>query len=167
MQTQLTKQDILELFKESDRRFSQWLREGLQESHREFEERLAGSLRARKEPQKQFDKRLERASAKSRKEFNKKLGELTDTWGRFVEELVKPNSVELFNKRGIEVSAIFQGVLGKKDNKDFYQIDLFLVNDGYADKYAYKNGLFVLCQRGNMVEIVNDEKFKPREWKIA
>ena len=32
--------------------------------------------------------------------------------------------------------------------------------------YAYKNGLFVLRQKGSLVEIVNDEKFVPREWKV-
>ena len=41
-----------------------------------------------------------------------------------------------------------------------------IIIDGDADKYAYKNGLFVLRQKGNIVGIVNDEKFKPGEWKI-
>ena len=259
---ELTKQDILELFKESDRRFSMWLREGLEESRikfdkelaesrKEFEERLRKEAIAREESRikieqdlarsrmkieeelaasrkkfeedlakssKEFDRRLEKALAKSRKEFNKKLGELTGTWGRFVEELVKPNSVELFRQRGVEVSTLYQGITAKKDGEDLYQIDLFLVNDtqaiavevkstlkvsdvdehlerlekireyppkhfelrgvsllgavagliidGDADKYAYKKGLFVLRQKGNIVEIVNDKKFKPKEWKI-
>ena len=262
---QLTKQDILELFKESDRRFSMWLREGLEESRRAFDERLAKEALERKKSRREFDERLakealereesrikieqdlarsrmrleqeladsrrefdrrleksrkefERDLKKSRKEFNKKIGELTGTWGRFVEELVKPKSVELFRNRGIEVTTIFPGVIGKKDNEDFYQIDLFLINDtqaiavevkstlkvvdvdehlerlekirkyppkrfdlkgvkllgavaaiiidGDADKYAYKKGLFVLRQKGNIVEIVNDRKFKPKEWLI-
>ena len=34
-----------------------------------------------------------------------------------------------------------------------------------ADKYAYRKGLFVLTLSGeNMVVILNDEKFKPKEW---
>lgn len=35
-----------------------------------------------------------------------------------------------------------------------------------ADRYAYKNGLYVLRQKGNIVEIVNDPSFKPKEWRV-
>jgi len=41
-----------------------------------------------------------------------------------------------------------------------------MIVEGEADKYAYRKGLFVLRQKGNIVEIVNDEKFKPKEWKV-
>jgi len=33
-----------------------------------------------------------------------------------------------------------------------------------ADKYAYRQGLFVLAQSGENIVILNDEKFKPRVW---
>jgi len=35
-----------------------------------------------------------------------------------------------------------------------------------ADLYAYRKGLFVLRQKGNIVEIVNDKKFQPVEWIV-
>ena len=41
-----------------------------------------------------------------------------------------------------------------------------MIVEGEADKYAYSKGLFVLRQKGNIVEIVNDSKFKPKEWKV-
>ena len=41
-----------------------------------------------------------------------------------------------------------------------------MIVEGEADKYAYKKGLFVLRQKGNIVEIVNDFKFKPKEWTV-
>ena len=41
-----------------------------------------------------------------------------------------------------------------------------MIIENQADRYAYKNGLFVLRQKGNLVEIVNDEKFIPKEWKV-
>jgi len=41
-----------------------------------------------------------------------------------------------------------------------------MIVEGEADKYAYKKGLYVLCQKGNIVEIANDDKFKPKEWKV-
>ncbi|MBF0378507.1 MAG: DUF3782 domain-containing protein [Desulfamplus sp.] len=31
-------------------------------------------------------------------------------------------------------------------------------------KYAYKKGLFVLCQKGDTMVILNDDKFKPALW---
>ena len=31
-------------------------------------------------------------------------------------------------------------------------------------RYAYKKGLFVLCQKGDSMVILNDDKFKPAEW---
>jgi len=40
-----------------------------------------------------------------------------------------------------------------------------MIIDGDADKYAYRKGLYVLRQKGNIVEIVNDDKFQPKEWK--
>ena len=33
-----------------------------------------------------------------------------------------------------------------------------------VDRYAYRKGLFVLKSRGGLIEIANDEKFKPRVW---
>lgn len=35
-----------------------------------------------------------------------------------------------------------------------------------ADKYAYRKGLFVLKQKGELMEIANDDDFAPREWVI-
>ena len=37
------------------------------------------------------------------------------------------------------------------------------IEDG-ADRYAYRQGLFVLAQSGDTVQIMNDEQFKPRDW---
>ncbi len=41
-----------------------------------------------------------------------------------------------------------------------------MIVENDADRYAYKHGLFVLRQKGNLVEIMNDEKFIPKEWKV-
>ena len=39
-----------------------------------------------------------------------------------------------------------------------------IVIEEEADKYAYRKGLFVITQTGEMVKILNDEKFKPKLW---
>ena len=192
MKTELTKQDILEL---------------LDRQSREFHSRLLES-----------EKSLEKNMEKSRREFDKRLGELAGTWGKFVAEMVKPKIIELFKEKGIEIRAALQNVMGFKGNERYYEIDLLLINseiavaveiksslgvddvkehldrlekiqkvqpervnlggvtlygavagmiiENDADRYAYKKGLFVLRQRGNLVEIMNDDKFVPSEWKV-
>lgn len=35
---------------------------------------------------------------------------------------------------------------------------------GKADRYAYQHGLFVLGQTDDTVTILNDDKFRPKEW---
>ena len=135
-----------------------------------------------------------------------------------MEELIEPNSINLFRERGIDVSHSAQNIKGEKDGQIYYQIDLLLYNekfvvvievknnlkvvdidehldrlekikrtppaiinlrgktilgavagivvDEFADKYAFKKGLFVLRQKGNIVKISNKKGFKPKEWKI-
>ncbi|MCK6619075.1 MAG: DUF3782 domain-containing protein [Calditrichia bacterium] len=39
-----------------------------------------------------------------------------------------------------------------------------IVIEAGADRFAYKNGLFVIGQTGETVKVLNDRKFKPREW---
>jgi hypothetical protein len=38
------------------------------------------------------------------------------------------------------------------------------VIDEGADKFAYKRELFVIAHGGKSVRILNDGKFKPRQW---
>lgn len=33
-----------------------------------------------------------------------------------------------------------------------------------ADKFAYRQGLFVIAQAGETVHLLNDEKFQPKHW---
>lgn len=40
-----------------------------------------------------------------------------------------------------------------------------IVIDEGSDKYAYRRGLFVIAQTGETVKILNDEKFRPKEWQ--
>jgi PII-like signaling protein len=199
METVLTYESVLELIKQQSILFNQNL-------DRERQERELSN--------KKFNENLE----KSRLEFDKKLGEITGTWGKFVEGLVQPKIVEMFQEKGIEIRTSLQNVKGYLGKKEHYQIDLLLINstiavvvevkstfgisevnehlkrmekiqkvqpdridlkgvtlygavagmliESEADKYAYRKGLYVLKQKGNLVEIVNDSKFQPKEWKV-
>ena len=51
----------------------------------------------------------------------------TSQWGRLLESLVEPGSVQLFNDRGINVTMVSPRVRGKKNGKQ-YEIDLLLAN---------------------------------------
>ncbi len=207
METELTKQDILELFKEQSSQYQL----NLEISRKEFDEKLdKGIEKSRKE----FDDEIK----KSRKEFDKKLGEITGTWGKFVESMVQPKIVEMFQTRGVAIEMSAQSVKGFKNGQVYYEIDILLVNsdtavavevkstltledvkehlerlekikeikpklfnlsgmtvfgavagmviENNADRYAYRNGLFVLKQKGTIVEIMNDSDFKAREWRV-
>jgi predicted AAA+ superfamily ATPase len=39
-----------------------------------------------------------------------------------------------------------------------------IVIDEDADKFAYRQGLFVMAQSGEAVKILNDEQFRPKHW---
>ncbi|NEW84632.1 MAG: hypothetical protein GZ094_20005 [Mariniphaga sp.] len=62
-------------------------------------------------------------------------------------QLVQPDRINL---HGVTLYGAVAGMIVEND----------------ADRYAYKQGLFVLRQKGNLVEIINDENFIPKEWKI-
>lgn len=49
------------------------------------------------------------------------------------------------------------------DRKIYGAVAGIVIEEG-ADRYAYKKGLFVIAQKGEMVEILNDKKFVPRSW---
>ncbi len=147
------------------------------------------------------------------KETDKKIDKLIGTWGLFVEGLVKPAALKLFQERGIDVEEIWQGETAGKNGQDVMEIGLLLTNGEYtvlievkttlkvndvkehierlnrfkecipryadskvigavagiviskgADKFAYKQGLFVIAQSGDTVKILNDKNFKPKEW---
>jgi hypothetical protein len=38
--------------------------------------------------------------------------------------------------------------------------------DKGVDRFAYKNGLFVIGQTGDNVRILNDKKFRPRSFAV-
>ena len=63
---------------------------------------------------------------KSRAEFDKRLGELADTWGKFVAEMVQPKIVELFHTRNIQINTSLQNAKGYIGDKRHYEIDLLL-----------------------------------------
>lgn len=194
-----------------------------QEAANRAEERrlLAEEMRLRDEQE--AKKRAEReAEAKaSRMDFDKRMKELSkqiggqaNRLGEFVQEMVRPAAVRLFQERGLPVHQVLPNMEGtSRDDTVEIEIDLVVVNtqvliaveckshltqeavdehlerlavfkrcfpqfEGYTvlgavagmvmskevGRYAHKNGLFVLAQSGNGIEIRNPSGFCGKEW---
>jgi len=178
-----TLEEVWKLFRETDRKF--------QESDRRFQE-------------------LERLL----KEQTKKMGEMNNRLGEFVESIVQPGIVRLFQERNIPIHKIYPNVSAENEELGLAtEIDFLVVNNDrcalvevksklniddvndhiermgkfkplfpeYADKkayaavaamiipkdvakYAYRKGFFVIAQKGDNIEFLNDKQFKPKAW---
>ncbi|MBW8051220.1 MAG: DUF3782 domain-containing protein [Cytophagales bacterium] len=62
------------------------------------------------------------------KEISKLAGLFTTQWGKLVEALVKPGTLELFKKRGIKVNQFSTNTLSHRKGETM-EIDVLLVND--------------------------------------
>ncbi|NEX16509.1 MAG: DUF3782 domain-containing protein [Halochromatium sp.] len=118
-----TLEDVWRMFQETDR----LLKESAQETDRRFQE----TDRRFQETDRRFqetDRQLQETSRLVR-QVSKNLGELGNRLGEFVEHLVAPAAVRLFQDQGIEVHAVYPGVTADR-NGEALEIDLLVVNDG-------------------------------------
>ncbi|MFM8333549.1 MAG: DUF3782 domain-containing protein [Candidatus Methylumidiphilus sp.] len=195
----ITKEEVWEMFREVARR-SQETERMLQESAREARERSV-----------ELDRKFQETDRKI-KEITQSIGRLGNRLGEFVEEMVRPAVVRIFQARGIAVHEVHRRVSSKRDGEEM-EVDLLVVNDtdavaievkselSVADvkehvermarfkkmfphyrgfnvmgavaamvvpedvaKFAYRQGLFVLGQSGESVEIRNGLDFQPTVW---
>ena len=58
----------------------------------------------------------------------------------------------------------FRQFFPEYNHKQLYGAVAGIEIEGGADKYAYRQGLFVLAQRGENVAILNDTDFQPKTW---
>ncbi len=218
MSDPVTLEDIYALFQrsqeEADRRFAEAdhqatkfradFEPSLAESRADFDRRMA-------ESKVEADKRLAKAEAIAA-QANQAVNNLSSRWGRFVENIVAPAALRLFQDQGMAVQEIYQRVRSARGNLNL-EIDILLVDDDVAvaievksrlnqdsvrqvlrsleqfkvafpryasyrlygavaaieidkdvDTYAYNQGLFVIQQSGNSVEISNKSGFVPHAW---
>jgi hypothetical protein len=206
-QQPITIDDIYALFRTSQEE----LKEDFRISREEYDRRLAESKTERDRCAAEASRSIE-ALSRSVAETTRAVNGLTSRWGRFVEELVEPAVVRMFQERGIDVKEKHPRVSVKRENVAM-EIDILVVdttdvvlvecksrlsrddvndfienlekfkiafpayknyqaygavagieiNEG-VDRYAYQKGLFVIRPSGDTVEIVNDQKFKPKTW---
>ncbi|TVR57253.1 MAG: DUF3782 domain-containing protein [Candidatus Competibacteraceae bacterium] len=197
-----TYEDILTLFRETDRKFQETDRK-FQETDRKFQELM--------DAQKETDRKFQETDRKFQ-ETSKLVSNLGGQWGLFVENQVAPACERVFGERGIPVQMVSQRVK-KRRGGDTLEIDVLVVNAGHvvvvevksslsvedvreflddlrrfrdffpeyadwqvhgavagmriedgADRYAYRQGLFVLAPTGDTIKILNDPRFQPKTW---
>jgi hypothetical protein len=185
-----TFEDVWRMFQETDRKFQETDRK-FQETDRKFQE---------------TDRKIQ--------EVTQNLGRLGNRLGDFVEELVKPGLVRVFQGRGLKVHRTMQNLVCRDDHDRYLaQVDLVAVDSdtviavecksqfaaedvtehlerlalfkgcwpeyrtytllgGVAamvlpedvGRFAYRQGLYVLAQSGETLEIRNDARFTARTW---
>ena len=214
---------------EADRRAAQSkadFEKSIAESRAEFKQRMAQSRAEFERRMAEADQQAAQPAAKTRAEAEKRLARaeaiaaqanqavnnLSSRWGRFVENLVAPAALRLFQDQGMAVQEVYQRVRSARKNRHL-EIDILVVNDDVAvvievksrlnqdsvrqvlrcleqfkeafphyaryrlygavaaieidkdvDTYAHNQGLFVIQQSGDSVEISNTPGFTPRVW---
>lgn len=200
-------------FQETERRFQETERL-MKEQSQDFQETklfLKAQSEETNRKMQETDRKMQETDRKI-KEVTTSIGRLGNKLGDFVEEMVRPAAVRLFQEQGIAVHEVHQNVSARRVDGAI-EVDLLVVNDGdavaieckstlgiddvnehlarlgklkqllptYANKrvlgavtgmvipdnvaqYAYRNGLYVIGQTGDHLQIRNDAGFCPRVW---
>ena len=234
-QSPLTFQDVWRMFQENAQSFKEterFMKERAAETERSFKEterlmkerdaetslRFKETERSFKETERLMKDRDAETALRFKetdrivKNLSKNIGDLGNRLGEFVEHMVAPAVVRLFQAEGIEVHEVHPGLESKR-NGEGIEIDLLVVNDGtlvvvecksnltcaHVDEhlvrmekfkrllplyknhkalgavaamvmidsvkdYAHSQGLYVLCQSGDSVEVSSPTGFQPKYW---
>lgn len=119
----------------------EWLRESAQEFDRrsrefdrrsqEFDQRSQEFNRRSQEIDERFDKQSQEFNERFDKisQEIKRLSNLyTTQWGRLMEALIEPGSVELFRTRGVDVRTVAPRVKSQRNGRNF-EVDLLLEDE--------------------------------------
>ena len=163
----ITLDDFYALFRESERQRQETervLRQSFEISRQEFDRSKADFDRRIAESKEEFDRSKEefdRRMAESKEEFdrskeeydrriakteriaaqaNEAVNNLSSRWGRFVENLVAPAVLKLFQERGILVERTYQRMRAPRGKQNL-EIDIFAVNHDVAIVIEVKSRL--------------------------
>jgi len=131
-------EDVWRMFQETDRQMKETDRRmqetdrRMQETERQMKERAAENERQMKERAAENERQMKERAAENDlmlKNLSKRLGDIGNRLGEFVEHMVSPAVVRLFQARGIVVHEVHPGVEAKRGGEAI-EIDLLVVNDG-------------------------------------
>lgn len=131
----LSADDIWRMFAETDRKIQEsdrQLKARIEETGRELKARFEETDRMLKARSDETDRLLKARSDETDykiRELSRNLGDIGNRLGDFVEHMIEPTVVRLFQKQGIEVHEVHSCVHAKR-NGEAIEIDLLVVNDG-------------------------------------
>ncbi|MCX8085749.1 MAG: hypothetical protein N3C63_02480 [Rhodocyclaceae bacterium] len=98
-------------------------------------------IRELRESGKETDRRMQETDRQIR-ELKRQLGDLGNRVGQFVQDMVQPAVVRLFQARGIPVHRVYPNALAKNDEGEaILEIDLLVINGDHAIAVECKSRL--------------------------
>ena len=135
----ITYEQVLELIAQTGLQLAATDRQ-LAETNRQLAE-TDKQIRALSAETKEQIRALSAETDKQIRETSRKVGEITDTLGRFAEHQVRPKILELFRSRNIELEETLSNIVIQREGKFWMEIDLLLVNSIYSIVVEVKNTL--------------------------
>jgi hypothetical protein len=134
---QPTLEDVWKLFQESDKK--------IKENNEKLTQEISRVSREVEKVNKELSIEVEKVNKELSIEVEKvstSVGRLSNRLGQFIEEMVYPAAVRLFQERGIDIHEVYRGVEGKR-NGEGIEIDLLVVNDGDVVAIECKSNLSI------------------------
>ncbi len=144
-------------FQETDRRFQDTERL-LKERSRETDRKIVETGRQLQETRELIEC-LSRENAQRMRELDRQLGQLGNRLGEFVQEMVRPALVQIFQSRGLRVHRTMRDMVCRDDGGQLVaQVDLLVIDNDTA--------IAVECKSHLSVDDVNEhldrlDRFKP------
>jgi len=142
MSTPVTLEDIFQIFQrsqaEADRRFAEADRRAAEADRRAAEAKAEADRRAAEWEREFAAYRAENALIIKR--LDKTIEGLTSRWGRFVENIVAPAVLHLFQEKGFQVQEVYQRVRSARGSRHL-EIDILVVDDDVAIVVEVKSRL--------------------------
>ncbi|MGD1855948.1 MAG: hypothetical protein ACFB2W_17035 [Leptolyngbyaceae cyanobacterium] len=110
-----------------------------QRSQEEADRRFAEADRRAAESKAEFDERIAKSEAIAA-QANQAVNSLSSRWGRFVENIVAPAALRLFQEQGMAVQEVYQRVRSARGNRNL-EIDILVVDDDVAVAIEVKSRL--------------------------
>ncbi len=157
--------EIWQLFRETDARFKE-TNEQFREQFKEIEERFKETDKQFKETDKRFAK-TERSIEKMSQKIDQLAGMFSQQWGRLIEALIRPDSVRLFQERGIQVHFVSPRVKRERGSETM-ELDLMLLNDNELVVIEVKSTLKVDDVTDFLEDLAQFKRFFPeyREYRL-
>jgi hypothetical protein len=121
-----TFEDVWRMFQATDKQFQETDKK-FQATDKQFQE-TDKKFQATDKQFQETDKKIQETD-RIIKNLSKQLGELGNRLGEFVEQMVAPAVVRLFQEQGLEVHECSSNVTSKR-NGEALEIDLLVINDG-------------------------------------